>query len=234
MKKSEDFPFPGLYGEVVTEDAYGLRSIDFDVDVFFDLGANVGICANFARHLFPQAKIICVEPDDENFEQLVENTDGLGNIQLIHAAIGDPERVCYWNPEAINGAHKAYLQTGLGQPFGALEAHPKFEQHHSTVALWLETVIAAYWHPSRRCILKIDIEGGENAIWTHMPSVNCFRFMDFITMELHNAASDAQQLAIVNQNRQRVLDDLKETHETEQTHIYFKARKKNAINSYQI
>ena len=62
--------YNGLYGEVVTEDCYRLKTLGFVPDVIFDLGANIGVFTRYARDMFNNAKIISVEPNLDNFENL--------------------------------------------------------------------------------------------------------------------------------------------------------------------
>ena len=52
-----------------------------------DLGAYVGFAAVYFANRFPNAEIVCVEPEETNFEILRMNTVGYRNIKLIHGAI---------------------------------------------------------------------------------------------------------------------------------------------------
>lgn len=70
--------------EVIDRDTYDLRMIKTPPSVVVDIGAHIGSFAVFAHHLFPQSKIICVEPIDGNFELLQKNASF---AELHHAAI---------------------------------------------------------------------------------------------------------------------------------------------------
>jgi hypothetical protein len=96
--------WPGLYGEVVTEDCYRLRQLDFVPDIVFDIGANVGTFTRHARSLWPRAVIVAVEPDKANCAHFRKFTP-MHNIFLLEAAIG----VCdIWRcTTAANGAGEA-------------------------------------------------------------------------------------------------------------------------------
>ena len=52
-----------------------------------DLGSNIGLAARYFNSVFPEAKIICVEPSFENnvLAKLNINTE---NIEIVEAAIG--------------------------------------------------------------------------------------------------------------------------------------------------
>lgn len=55
--------------------------------VIIDAGANVGATAIwFAKH-FPKAKVLAVEPDDENAELLAENVKRAENVVVMKAAL---------------------------------------------------------------------------------------------------------------------------------------------------
>ena len=57
---------------------------------FLDLGAYTGDTVQLFIKLFgADCGIIAVEPEERNFRKLTENTEGLKNIRLVHAAVGD-------------------------------------------------------------------------------------------------------------------------------------------------
>lgn len=173
--------YGGLYGEVVTEDCYRLRGLKFIPDIIFDFGANVGCFTRFARELFPDAKIIAVEPDPDNFKNLVRFTP-TDNVFFVNKAIGTG---MIWKCEQdINGAHESYLSSGLGYPFKEGEPIPKINETE-TKSIMPDEVINTYLSGNLKSVCKIDIEGNENIIFTHEPSMIALRKMDYVTMEIH-------------------------------------------------
>ena len=66
---------------------------DYDIDFTFtpetivDAGAHVGLFSVLMRNKFPNAKIICLEPDKSNYETLVKNLIGYPNVQTMHAGL---------------------------------------------------------------------------------------------------------------------------------------------------
>jgi len=48
-----------------------------------DAGANIGTASRFFSNQFPEAKIIAIEPDSENYEILIKNTQNNKNIQCL-------------------------------------------------------------------------------------------------------------------------------------------------------
>ena len=61
------------------------------VDTVLDLGAHIGAFARFAT-LYTK-KIICVEPEADNFSLLLRNTISIGSAVLIRAAVTDNENL---------------------------------------------------------------------------------------------------------------------------------------------
>jgi len=82
--------------EVVGHDSYGLREMrdalgPDSVKYILDIGGHIGSFGIFAKSLWPDAMLIAVEPNDENYYLYGENLS-LNNMQrhshIVHAAIG--------------------------------------------------------------------------------------------------------------------------------------------------
>lgn len=173
--------YGGLYGEVVTEDSYRLKKLTFVPDFILDLGANVGVFSRFARQLFPSAQIISVEPNPSNCEVFRTFTEDK-SIVLLEAAIGTGT---IWRCDgAVNGAHECYLSSGLGYPFTKGVAIPKINET-CLEALMPDKIINDLVKEGMKTVVKIDIEGNENIIFTHEPSMEALRRMNYVTMEIH-------------------------------------------------
>jgi FkbM family methyltransferase len=211
--------YGGLYGEVVTEDTYGLRTIKEPIDVIYDIGANVGTFTRFARELFPKAVIVSVEPDPENFYHLVKFTTGEGFLFINEAlGIGDMQK----HIEAPNGAHESYLPVGMG--YTTSDYVPV-----STKSAMLDSIVRLCpVPPNGKSIIKIDVEGAENCIWNHRPSMEVLKTMDYIMLELHYCVELGNHAAIKEMCESTVkgIMELTETHWCHYDHIYFYATKK--------
>lgn len=168
--------YRGLYGEVVLEDCYGLRSLNFTPDVIFDIGANIGVFSLFARECFPNAQIIAVEPDPTNFQNLYERVKDR-NIHLFKAAIS-PSRVCWCHISPVNGAHACYLP---------LSEKTDGSWQLSDVDTLMLDAIYRIANPEQSCMFKIDCEGAEETILSHQPSLSVLSKVDYFSMEVHGA-----------------------------------------------
>lgn len=67
-----------VYNQIFIDSSY---EIDFDKpNIIIDAGANIGLFAILMANRFPDAKIICIEPDTDNFELLKENVSMYSNV----------------------------------------------------------------------------------------------------------------------------------------------------------
>ena len=216
MTKTE---YDGLYGEVVIEDVYKLRSLKFVPDIVFDFGANVGIFSRYAQELWPGAFILAVEPDPINIDQFRANTK---DIDLMEVAIGHGE--LYHNLGARNGSGEVYISKGLGYPEGGDVV--------SEIPIKMpDEIIKGYWRKGLKSVVKIDIEGGENAIWGHKPSMDILRKMDFVCMEVHFYASTHELLQEVSDKTMAALNSFRKTHEVLIESVHFWAWKKQKYDT---
>lgn len=200
--------YNGLYGEVVTEDCYRLKTLGFVPDVIFDLGANIGVFTRYAREMFPNAKIISVEPHLENFVNL-ENFTSSNNIVFLNMAIG--KGVIYRIASDVNGAHESYINDVKGEQVAIDCVMPN-------------KLIENYLQNSQKSYLKLDIEGNENIIWTHPDSMEALKSIDFIAMELHFLTSNWTDTDI--QNTYKMMEYFNDTHHCEFVAPMFYAKRK--------
>lgn len=213
--------YPGLFGEVVTEDIYRLQKLEFIPDIIIDIGANVGIFARYARFLFPGATIICVEPDPANrkiFRKFTKDRDiyllgvGLGSGQLYHPTT------------AKNGAGEVYISAGLGYPKAKLETSG-FEQP-AIPSMRLHQLVEEYCERWDKTLLKLDCEGAENSIWDHPMDMRALKTFDYIAGEIHFYAHTGEEVPEVREKTMEALAELAETHTVELDNVNLWARKK--------
>lgn len=217
--------YQGLYGEVVEQDTYRLKRIDFVPDIIIDIGANIGIFSRFARTLFPDTKIIAIEPDPGNIK-IFRQFPADPNILLVEKALGRG-RLFHGTTEA-NGSGAVYLSAGLGYPEKEME---EAADHHwgmevsSVPTITLEQIVQHYVPPGKRTLLKLDCEGAENTIWSDRSSLEALRVFDYIAAEIHFFALHGGQLPSVLEATHNALKSLEATHTCELEGVYFWARK---------
>ena len=189
--------FNVVFGEVCLDDYYGLRSAPFTPDVIIDLGANVGAFTLFARFLFPSARIVAVEPNPSNYKILQELTGYLPDIRYLARALGIGP---IWQGQITvkapyYGTLQSYVSQGqVGFPKDGMngapnlpgrDGLPRYARVKRLRSASLAAIVGLYTKPEDRLLVKIDCEGGENSIFTHEPSMESLRRIDWLTMETH-------------------------------------------------
>lgn len=229
--------YNGLYGEVVDKDIYRVRTvedivsindpafihekghagIDFIPDVVFDFGANIGVFTRYAQSLWPNAQIVSVEPHPANCEIFKHFTK---DVMLVEKAIGTGE--LYHFAGAINGSGESYISPGIGMDTEAMK-------HSAGVLSTIKTVmpdalINLFVRHSQKFLVKMDIEGGENAVFAHKPSMDALRRADYFCMEVHFYG--LTETAKTRREIMKVLASFEATHNCTLDHVTFYARKK--------
>ncbi|HWD94237.1 MAG TPA: FkbM family methyltransferase [Verrucomicrobiae bacterium] len=143
--------------------------------IIIDAGANVGYASAFFALQFPQAKIIAIEPEPANFNLLKQNTSSFPNVSPIKAALWptsgevnllDPG-VGSWGFEAADLTNERTDIPKLG----------------TVRAVTVEEIMSQFKLPFVD-ILKVDIEGGEKALFAGSPA--WLKQMGVVMIELHD------------------------------------------------
>jgi FkbM family methyltransferase len=137
-----------------------------DTPVIIDAGANIGLASVWYAAQYPKARIYAVEPDAANMAMLTRNTKDLAAVVRLQGAVWDqPCRLGIANPTA--------------QAWGF-----RMSEGEGDVASYTVPDIVAMAERGRVLIAKIDIEGGENALFrSNLDWVSQARL---IVMELHD------------------------------------------------
>jgi FkbM family methyltransferase len=130
--------------EVLVDEIYPLDRIGFIPRMILDCGANVGYFASLARVKFPEAQIVCWEPDASNFSRLISQPPLRGDeVKCFQAAVSDSDG------EA--------LLTGAG--IGCMLVGSPTEQ-----ARPVKTINFSHWieqYGRVPLLIKMDVEGHE-------------------------------------------------------------------------
>ncbi|MCU7549655.1 FkbM family methyltransferase [Chitinophagaceae bacterium LB-8] len=85
----------GIFYEVFWRRVYHVPHLDWkDFKCIVDVGANVGMTALFFGTLSPKAQIIAIEPDPDNFDLLLRNTENdshISRLTVVHAAVAETD-----------------------------------------------------------------------------------------------------------------------------------------------
>lgn len=82
-KETSDIP---TFFQVFVHNEYGINYSKYigSPKVVIDGGANIGLFTILMKNKFPEAKVICIEPDKENFELLKKNVESYDNVFCLN------------------------------------------------------------------------------------------------------------------------------------------------------
>lgn len=220
--------YNGLYAEVVTEDTYKIKDLQFVPDVVIDMGANVGVFTRYIRSMFPDCLIIAIEPNEENFKCLKHFTYADEKIIFINKAIGSGK--VFHGTTAANGSGEVYLNSGLGYPEEKMidAVSKKFGLEECSIeTIMLDEIYTTYVKEGDKFIVKCDIEGNEHKVLSHQTSMGVLHEADYIAMEVHFYAMTGQEMVDVNYWIREHLKSLSTTHDCLLDGVHFWATKKS-------
>lgn len=165
----------------VFRDRYHLPPADLPAaPVILDLGCNCGYTILHYKHLHPDARVIGVELDEDNLAVARRNIDGLGNVDLIHAAVSDRDGLAAYDTRVDEDAYRL-APPGAGDTAQAT-AVPALSPPSLLRRFGLDRVDFA----------KIDIEGEELRIFAVGADLGWLDAVHSLNMEVHadSAACD--------------------------------------------
>ena len=132
----------------------------FEPDIIIDGGANIGMFAVQATSEFPNAKVVCYEPDPDNFQVLCRNIslNKLNNVELHQAGLWSSESVLYYHAQT---SETGFLDTKVSSVQVSCTL-PEIEPN---------------------CWLKLDIEGAEYEVLPALFEKGLYP--RWISMEIH-------------------------------------------------
>lgn len=158
-----------IFDEVVIGSGY-----DFEIPVppaiIVDAGANIGMASLWFAKKFPKARIIAVEPDQENFDLLVRNTKAFQQITPVHAAIAAHDGMIGLEREGLRPSSFHIRELSEGE--------------NGISAITIGTLMKQYGL-DRMDLLKIDIEGAEKELF-EAADLSWMERTRTIAIELHD------------------------------------------------
>lgn len=152
LRKDQSDPF--IFEQVFIEQQYKFDyAEDRSVKWIIDAGANIGLAAIFFSEKYPDAKIISIEPDKNNFELLKKNTLNYPNVYPVNAAL-------WYQNELLDISNKDEKSAGY-MIESAKESNENLIQAVTVSGLMEQYKI------NEISILKLDIEGSEKEIFQY-------------------------------------------------------------------
>jgi FkbM family methyltransferase len=116
-----------------------------------DGGANIGLAAVYFAHRFPNAKIVAVEPSEENYKMIIKNTVKYPNVIAKQGGIwNDNKRLVIIDKAAYDNSFMV-AEVAENTP----ESLPAFSIHSIMQEQGWSTLD----------VLKLDIEGSEKEVF---------------------------------------------------------------------
>jgi FkbM family methyltransferase len=157
--------------------------------VILDAGGYIGTAAIAFSKMYPQAKIVSLEPAKENFDLLKRNTLNFPNIIPIHSGISvDGLPITLYNRDEGEWSFSVLPKTSNGAPV----------VYSQIPSVTLEKITERYGPIS--CI-KLDIEGYEKTLFESEAST--LKHIPVVFVELHEDIAPGVQAAFDHFNTSR-------------------------------
>jgi len=139
--------------------------------VIIDAGANIGLAAVFFKIKFPDTRIICLEPEPNNFEMLKKNTAQFSDVICLQKGL--------WN----KSCHLKIEDEGLGA-WGFIVKETTADHPDAVEAISLGD-IRLQFNLDRLDLVKMDIEGSEKEVMESNTEA-WIPYTDTILIEFHD------------------------------------------------
>lgn len=135
-----------------------------------DGGANIGLFAIYIKNRYPDARIICIEPDPENFNLLQQNLAPYPNVHCIQYGI--------WDKDTRLRVYDKYDSGKWGMVV-------EEDMEHGTInSITISSLIKKYQLPHID-ILKLDIETSEKQVFSN-ETLDWLQSVHMMIVELHD------------------------------------------------
>jgi FkbM family methyltransferase len=176
-KKSSDYE---VFGQVFIRDEYQpvisyVIDNGIQINTIVDAGSNIGLTAVKLINKFPQARIICLEPDPQNYVQLKYNLKKYSNN-----IIALPDALWYKEEDL-------FLDFGFrdGTDWSRSVSNDSSSSEIAIKGISLNTLIQRYSLDTID-LLKIDIEGSEATLFRNENDLSFLDKVKIIAIEIHD------------------------------------------------
>ncbi len=156
-----------VFNQVIVNKEYDFH-LDHKPQFIIDAGANIGLTSLYFSKKYPEAKILAIEPEINNFNILINNTTGISKIIVEQKAVWFHNDGVTLEQSDSNDSHFIKCITTRGVNIGSITIDKIIERYS------LDSID----------VLKLDIEGAEKEIFEN----NCSWLYKVKTLviELHD------------------------------------------------
>jgi len=175
-RKTSDIP---TFNQIFTNKDYEI-DLEFEPKVIIDAGANIGLAAIYFANKYPEAEVICIEPEKSNYKILERNISNYNNISSFKRALSNLSN------QDINVVDNGWGNWGFITE--SLEASKNQKVVDSVKTITINEIMKDN-EIETIDLLKIDIEGAEKELFESnyenwLPKVHC------MIIELHDRMKD--------------------------------------------
>ena len=161
--------------------------------IIIDAGGYIGTSTLAIKKIFPNSKVIVVEPSDENMAILKENLAEVPNIRVVHGAlVGESKKII----QLKNRGTGEWGFTVVSSP----RDNPNSANIQNVRAFRLSDLVSNVEHIG---LLKLDIEGGELNLLEH--DMESLEKIEVVFAELHNRIAEGCENKYFEFSKKRIL-----------------------------
>lgn len=162
-----------LFDEIFVHGEYYQPQIKGEIKTIYDCGANIGFATIFFKILFPEAKILCFEPNPNTF-QILERNIAINNFKSVHLyqiALSKEE-----------GMLDLYFTEDVSVTASIDSGRSDFDQLVSVPTKGLSD----FMMHAKPDLIKMDVEGAEHNIIENLIQTSLLGEPTFYLLEYHN------------------------------------------------
>lgn len=178
------------------------KSNNIKLDTMIDAGSNIGLTTIYFKNFYPNLKIACIEPDQNNFNLLKENTNFSEN----------PNSVVLFNAGLLGVSGKSLEVTSSFRGGGdwAKQVELTNSKETNLKSVTIQDIM-------QKCdfntldLLKIDIEGAESFLIDKETNLDFLEKTKLISIEIHDEFNFRSQIYELFLQRNFLILDIGET-----------------------
>ena len=160
------------FDQVFLYNMYKSNSSNRNIETIVDCGANIGLTTILFKNMYPDSRIISIEPGNENFELLKKNISAYANIYPIKAGI--------WNKETWLD-----IKDEFNKGNNSLTVRETTSHQGAVKAVTIDSLMKEY-NIDIIDLLKIDIEGSEKELFENENAEIWLPKTRILYIELHD------------------------------------------------
>ena len=143
-----------------------------DISMIIDCGANIGLATLYFQRAFHHAKIIAIEPENENYNLLLKNTENYSNVSALRLGVFDKD------------CDLSVIDIGEGEAsYRLMHKAAKGKVIQTIVCRSIDSLMEEL-SIDKIDILKMDIEGSEKECLL-APKMEWLEKTKYLLMEIH-------------------------------------------------